>query len=706
MPINRRRFAMWPAAFAAASVWPLGAEPADAHRWLEMVDSPEALTWVNARNAEALALIEREPDFLRRRRDTLAALSSGTNIQFVSRSGNYLYNFYRTGTRPHGVWRRTTLAEYAKPRPDWQVLLDVDELARSESRNLVFASASAHAASERALVLFSVGGEDKVELREFDLASRSFVTDGFRAGPAKLTAVWFNADELLIASDFGAGSLTASGYPLSIRRWRRGSAIEVAPTLLSGDAADMMVSPSASQREGLPVAVLLQRRIRFYEMQRHLLHADGAMSLLDLPPDASVWLDREWLMVALRGGWTVDGRSFAPGSLLTLPLAEAMQKNREFHVLLKGAPRRRLVRAESVKDGFVVASTDNMTPELYFFKWDGKGFESNALPAPIAGLVSIGADDAALNNRYWLTSQAPLVPQQLALVDAAAPALAPAVRKNQAAAFDASSLVVEQFEARSKDGTLIPYTVTRTVRSPAAPTPTLLYGYGGFGLPLELDYQRMPGLNWLRYGGTYVLAHIRGGGEFGPDWYQAAKGSRRQTAFDDFIAVAEDLVARGLSTPAQLGIYGASNGGALMAAVMVQRPELFGAVVSRVPLTDMLGFAKLFAGASWTEEYGDPAIPAEQAVLARWSPYHNARKAADGVTYPPALFIGNRNDDRVHPSHARKMVARLRELGHQKVWLYEEMSGGHSGRTDPQIFAQREALIYSFLKQQLTVVPA
>jgi prolyl oligopeptidase len=286
-------------------------------------------------------------------------------------------------------------------------------------------------------------------------------------------------------------------------------------------------------------------------------------------------------------------------------------------------------------------------------------------------------------------------------VDAAAAQPWPAPLKTQAAMFKADGLAVRQLQARSADGTMIPYTVVGP-NQPAPGAPAVLYGYGGFGNAVELDYQRMPGINWLQYGGTYILAHIRGGNEFGPDWALAARGARRQNAFDDFIAVAQDLAQRGIAQPKRLGIYGASNGGALVTAVMVQRPELFGAVVSRVPLTDMLGFARLFAGASWVEEYGDPAKPAEREVLARWSPYQNAKAASEKFAYPPILFIGNRNDDRVHPSHARKMVAHLRALGHSRVWLYEEIAGGHSGRTNPNIFAQREALLYSFLYQQLS----
>jgi prolyl oligopeptidase len=700
MKLKRRDLAAWPLGWSlpASTAW---ADSQDPHAWLEDVESVRALEWVNARNAEALALVQAEPQFERRHRETLETLNSlPANIQHVSRHGEYLYNFYRNSRQPHGVWRRTTLDEYTKDRPSWQVLIKFDDLAREEGRNIVFTHASINAATGRALIFLSSAGEDKSEFREFDIESRSFVLGGFQAPTAKLWASWFGPDELLVATDTGPGSVTSSGYPQAIRRWKRGAPLIDSPVVLRGLASDVQVTPSSGRREGLPPVALLERRIRFFEWERHLLRADAPVVRLDLPADAGAWLDRDWLVISLRSAWTVGARQFPQGSVLATPLAQAAQAERELHLLLEGRPRRRLSRIEMVKDGFVIASTEDLRPRLAFARWDGKAFVHAALPAPEVGMVSIATDRPAVDNRFWLTSQAPVTPQSLSLLDAGAATVQSKPIRVQASAFDAAGLRTRQFEVRSTDGTLVPYTVVGPAQ-PSGDAPTLLYGYGGFGIPVELDYQRMPGINWLQYGGTFVIAHIRGGGEFGTEWYLAAKGARRQTAFDDFMAVAQDLVARGITQPKRLGIYGASNGGALVSAVMVQRPELFGAVVSRVPLTDMIGFPKLFAGRSWIEEYGDPDVPADRAVLERWSPYSNVKSAASGVSYPAVLFIGNRNDDRVHPAHARKMVAQLRALGHSRTWLYEEMTGGHSGRSDPRIFALREAMIYSFLFRQL-----
>ena len=701
--VKRRDLLAWPAA-AVLGGW-AGAAPAQEaagpDAWLEAVEGPDALAWVAQQNAQALALVEKHPGYAKRRDDMLASLSTGSNVPIVSRSGEYLYNFFRSPRRPHGLWRRTTLEEYAKPEPRWQVLLYVDDLAREAGRDLVFAGFLVHAESERALVFFSSGGEDRVELREFDLANRGFVNGGFRAPTAKMWVQWFGPDELLIATEAGPGSVTASGYPVAVRRWKRGTDLLAAPEVLRGRDDDMQVTAQAGRRDGLPPLAMVQRRLTFFTWERHLLHADGTRVPLDVPADAFAWIEQEWVVLSLRTAWVAAGRIIPEGSIAVIALGEVASPQRQVHVLLEGRERRRTIRTEKVKDGFVVAYSDELRPALVFQRWVDGRLQPSQLPAPADGMLMIAADRPTRDNRFWMTTQGPISPYVVRLVDAAAPS-EPGVSKVQAPMFDATGLAVRQFSARSADGTQVPYTVIGP-KEPRPGTPTLLYGYGGFGTSVDLDYQRWPGIHWLQYGGTYVIAHIRGGGEFGPAWYLAAKGVARQKSFDDFIAVAEDLAARGIANPAQLGIYGASNGGALVSAVLVQRPELFGAVVSRVPLTDMLGYVRLLAGPSWVEEYGDPAKPSDRAVLARWSPYHNVKKAAEGATpYPPTLFIGNRNDDRVHPAHARKMVAKLHAMGHTRTWLFEEMSGGHSGRTDPRIHAHREALLYTFLWMQLS----
>jgi len=697
--IDRRRFLLAPLATGCWPAWP--AAPADADddgRWLEAIDSPPVLAWVAARNAEALALIAAEPDHARRQADTLAALTSARNIQHVRSRGDFLYNFYRNRQHPHGVWRRTTVAEYAQEQPAWELLLDVDALARAEQRNLVFSSQLVHPESERALIFFSEGGGDQVELREFDLRQRRFVPGGFTAPRARMWMTWFGPDTLLIATDTGPGSLTASAYPRQLRRWTRGTPLADAPVVLEAGVDAMWLRAFANLQQGQPRIALLDRRVRFFAWERFLLHEDGALRPLELPPDANAWLDGPWLAVVLRSPWTVEGETHPAGSLLAIPLAEAHRPGRPVHRLLAGRPRRRLLDAEGVRDGFVVAWADELRPQLAFCQWQGDGFRSQPLPAPAHGMLGVAAHQPHRGNRYWITTQGPVTPQALSLRDASAPAAAPAIVRRQAAFFDAAGLAVSQQHARSTDGTPVPYTL---IGPPGPqPRPTLLHVYGGFGSALDLDYQRLAGINWLQHGFRLALAHVRGGGEFGPDWWEAAKGRRRQVGLDDVAAIARDLADAGWTTASQLGLYGASHGGAMATAAMVQRPALFGAVVARVPLTDLLGFTRLLAGPSWTDEYGDPADAADRAALAAWSPLHNLRPRS-AVRYPPLLLLGNRNDDRVHPAHARRLLARMRALGHEDCWLFEEAEGGHSGLTDPHIHARREALLYSFLRLKL-----
>ncbi|MDH6166308.1 prolyl oligopeptidase [Variovorax boronicumulans] len=710
--LNRRQLALL--ALSHPLLQPFAARAQDAvdlASALEQPDGTEALAWVQARTAEARQLITGLPDYARRYEDTLAAVSArDSNIQFVRSHRGHLYNFYSTAAQPSGVWRRTTLEEYRKERPAWQVLVDLDKLGQQEGRAWTFASYVLSPNGERALVYLSPGGADRTEMREFDLSSRQFVADGFRLPLAKQWADWYGDDEVLVATESGGGALSRSGYPLTVRRWRRGSALAEATELLRGEPSDMSMSiDTLDPKDGQPAAALVGRRISFFQGRYQLLQGDTLSPPLDLPQDATTWLSEGWLVLWLRSDFN-DGTTRHPaGSVLATPIATATQPVRRFHALLSTAPRQRLIRWERVRDGFAIAWSDNLQPRLSFQRWTGDAFELRNVALPdvsVAGVVDIRADRADQNDLVWLTTQAPLVPQNYGQLDVAEPQpWAPL--KRQASFFNAAGLKVQRLEARSADGTLIPYTVI----APAAlamdgQAPTLLYGYGGFGIALELDYQRLPGINWLRYGGVYVMAHIRGGGEFGPGWYEAAKGTRRQAAFDDFIAVAEDLARRRITRPQRLGIYGASNGGALVSAVLVQRPELFGAAVARVPLTDMLEFTRFTAGPSWVEEYGDPAVAADRAVLARWSPLQNLKSLREGVAYPPTLFIGNRNDDRVHPSHARKMVARMRALGYAEAWLYEETSGGHLGRATPQLLATREALLHTFLMGMLQRGPA
>lgn len=700
-PMRNRLIAL---TFVAACAAPaLKAQPADPYLWLEEIDSPRALAWVDEQSSRAEKLIEAMPGFSARYRASLTAVTTREhNIQFPLPSGGHVYNHYRTANQPAGAWRRATLEGYQrKPRPDWQPLLDIDALAKEEQVPWVWGGAEIQpvpiqGGSPRALVRLSRGGSDAAVIREFDLASRSFVAGGFSVPESKSWAVWLNADEILLADATDPSQLTSSGYAMIVRRWKRGTPLAAAPIVLSAQRTDMSAAIfSGSGVSGRP-EVLLSRRTSFHRWTYEWFDGENRKALA-LPASAYASIDRGLLIVRLMGDWEYRGRKYTAGSLLAQPVAQFAAQEGDPRLIYEPRERGTLYQWATTRDDIIVNELHELNSRLVAHPIAGG--PGRPLPLPGDGLARIWSQDKA-SPLLWLSFESYLQPQSLSLLDVSS---GQAVLVDQTSAgMDLSGHQAVRLHATSADGTLIPYTVISRKDAPRdGRQPTLLYGYGGFGISELPAFQRLPALNWLASGGTYVIANIRGGGEFGQAWTDAAKGVRRQTGFDDFAAVARALAQEKITSPAHLGIYGASNGGLLVSTVAQQHPELFGAVVSRVPLTDMQRYAQLLAGASWIEEYGDPARPEDWAVLSRYSPYQNATAEKK---LPKALYITNRNDDRVHPGHGRKMVARLQGLG-QDALLFEPRDGGHSGRATPQSHARREALIYTFLMETLRPKP-
>jgi prolyl oligopeptidase len=695
--MRNRLFAL---VFLLAATPALRAQPSDPFLWLEEIESPRALAWVNAQSGRAEKLIEAMPGFDERYKATLRSVTTReANLQFPTPEAGHIYNHFRTASQPLGVWRRATLEGYQrKPRPDWQNLLDLDALAKQENVPWVWAGAevqpqSLQGGSPRALVRLSRGGSDASVTREFDLASRSFVAGGFSIPESKSWATWLSQDELLVADGTDASQLTTAGYALVVRRWKRGTPLASAPVVLAGQRGDMSAAVfPGSGASGRP-EVLLTRRTSFHRWTYEWF--DGTRQRpLPLPADARASLERGQLVVRLGNGWNHGGKVYPSGSLLMQPVADFAAGRGEWRKLYEPAGRATLHQWAMTRDHIVINELKDLNSRLVAYPLAGG--EGRPLTLPGEGLARIWGHDSQDSPLLWMIFESYLQPQNLSLVDAGTGHTM--VVDETSAGTDLSQHTAVRGHAKSPDGTLIPYTVISRKDTPRdGRQPTLLYGYGGFGLSELPAFQRLPALNWLAFGGTYVIANIRGGGEFGQPWTDAAKGVRRQTGFDDFAAVARALIDEKITSPQHLGIYGASNGGLLVSTVSTQNPELFGAVVSRVPLTDMQRYAQLLAGASWIEEYGDPAKPDDWAALARYSPYQNA---AAGKKLPRSLYITNRNDDRVHPGHGRKMVARLQGLG-QDAMLFEPADGGHSGRATPQSHARREALIYTFMMQAL-----
>jgi prolyl oligopeptidase len=675
----------------------------DPYLWLEDVGGDKALDWVRAQNAKSQKELEAAPQFAPIRARALEVLDSKERIPFVVKRGDHLYNFWQDENNKRGLWRRTTLAEYRKPEPRWEVVLDLDKLAAEEKENWVWKGADCLAPKhERCMLSLSRGGADATVRREYDIAARAFVKDGFTLPEAKGNLTWKGPDTLYVATDFGSGSLTTSGYPRIVKEWQRGTALDKAKLVYEGKVTDTYVAPLTDRAQGVQRDFVLVVPMFF---KGEVFQIDGdKLVKLDLPIDAKPRTVRESLFVQLRSAWTVGGSTFGQGSLLVIDYKRFMAGARDFAVLFEPSERRSLSSYSVTKNFVLVNELDNVRNRLYeWSRADGK-WSRKEVPLPGFGTITAGAlndedepDDGGLTtDDYFLTETGFLTPPTLYLAKAGTTQREKL--KALPAFFDAAPYTVEQFEARSRDGTMVPYFVVRAKAMKFDGTnPTLLYGYGGFEIVQMPSYSGTIGNAWLAHGGVFVQSNIRGGGEFGPRWHQAALKENRQKAFDDFAAIAEDLIARKITSPKHLGIYGGSNGGLLVGAVMLQRPELFRAVVCGVPLLDMKRYNQLLAGASWMAEYGNPDIPAEWDYISKYSPYQNVKA---GTKLPRTFFFTSTRDDRVHPGHARKMMARMSEQGHD-VLYYENIEGGHAASANNAQVAYRQALMYSFLLREL-----
>jgi len=678
--------------------------PEDPYLWLEEVQGDRALAWVRARNQESENILQASKGYEQRRQQVLEVLDSREKIPDVVRRGAHFYNLWRDEKNPRGLWRRTTLAEYRKASPAWETVLDVDALGRAEKENWVFAGARCLGPGyTRCLLSLSRGGADAAVVREFDTGLKRFVDGGFSVPEAKTSTEWLDADTVFIGSDFGPGSLTDSGYPRLIKRWTRGQPLAQAVTVYEARASDVAAFVAVDLTPGFQRTVV-GRAPGFYSSEMFLLEGAKARRI-DKPEDAQLDFWRDKVVLRLRSDWTVAGKTWVAGSLLIADAKAYLAGKRNFAPLFTPTPTRALDSYTTTRSTVLLTVQDMVSNRLEALA-PGKGntWVRREIAAPYPGQLSARAlhdpllAQDPLAESFLLTAADFLNPDSLQLARTDKPERE--LLKSRPRFFDATGMRAEQRFARSRDGTRVPYFVVWPKAENAAtpgPRPTLLYGYGGFEVSQGPWYSGTIGRLWTGQGGVFVVANIRGGGEFGPTWHQAAILQNKQKSYDDFAAVAEDLIATGITTAAQLGIQGGSNGGLLVGAVMLQRPELFGAVVSQVPLLDMQRYHKLLAGASWMAEYGDPDKPADWAFISRYSPYQNVRREQK---LPKVLFTTSTRDDRVHPAHARKMAARMAEQGHA-VLYWENIEGGHGGAADNAQKAKMVALEYSFLWMQL-----
>ncbi len=667
----------------------------DPYLWLENVTDEKALTWAKERSKLAQNEIEAVPGFSDMRARFVSILSSKERIPGPNKMGKFLYNFWRDDKNPRGLWRRTSLAEYKKKDIVWEPVLDIDAVSKTENENWVFKGVTClHPKNEKCMVSLSRGGADAVVVREFSTVTKQFVKDGFSLKEAKASASWKDENTLFVATDFGPGSLTKSGYPRISKEWKRGTPLDNAKVVVEGIDSDISVSARRVFTRGKTYD-LAERGLTFFSNEVKVF--DGKQYVkIEKPDDAEIDFWGPQLLLTLRSDWQVGGKTFQKGALLMTDFSGYQKGDRAFVELFVPSEKRSLVGFSGTKTQMLVRELEDVRPKVAVFTGAGKKWTRSEMKLPSAGAAVVIPYDEDDNDTYWLWSEGFGQPPSLYLGDLKTSKQE--LLKQNSAFFDAAGLKTEQFFATSKDGMKVPYfQVAKQTVALDGTAPTLLYGYGGFEVSQTEGYAALVGAGWLEKGGVYVVANIRGGGEYGPSWHQAAVGHNRQRAYDDFIAVAEDLIRRKVTSASHLGIRGGSNGGLLTGVMLTQRPDLFGAVVSNVPLLDMKRYHKLLAGASWMEEYGDPEKPADWEVLKTYSPYQNVRSNA---TYPPVLFTTSTRDDRVHPGHARKMVARLSELK-KNVRYFENTEGGHAGAANFEQAAYMNALSYAFLWQQL-----
>ncbi len=680
----------------ASSVPAVGAEDDDPHQWLEEVTGDKAIEWVKARNEKSLAKIQSDPSFDSLRNDLLAILDSDARIPFVSKQGDYYYNFWRDKTNERGLWRRTTLEEYKKAEPAWEVILDLDALGAKEGENWVWKGADMLRPDyKRALVSLSRGGADADVTREFDLESKSFVADGFTRPEAKGGMSWIDLDHVFVETDFGPGTMTDSGYPRLAKKWKRGTPFESAQVVYEGSMTDMSIGASHDDSPGFE-RDFVTRNVAFYNNELYYIDPSGKQTKIDVPNSVNKSVFHQYLALRLRDAWEVGGKKYAAGSLLIANFDSFLKGSRSFDVLFEPSDTTALASFGFTKDFVYLNVLEDVKNRIYVLKPTQSGWQKEPLRgAPSIGSVTISAVDSDESNDYFMTTTDYLTPTTLWMGTIGSD---PVKLKHLPAFFDAKGLQITQHFATSDDGTRVPYFMVASKDLKLdGNAPTLLYGYGGFEISMIPQYSGSVGRAWTSQGGVYVVANIRGGGEYGPRWHQSALKENRMRAYQDFASVARDLYQRKVTRKEKLGIQGGSNGGLLVGNMFTTYPDLFQAAVCQVPLLDMKRYNKLLAGASWMAEYGNPDDPQQWSFLKNYSPYHNVR---ENVKYPAVLFTTSTRDDRVHPGHARKMMAKMEAAGHEALY-YENIEGGHGGAANNKQSAFMQALAFTFLKQQL-----
>ena len=678
------------AVLAMAVALPAAAQDEDPFLWLEEIDAPRALQWVEGQNARTVDRLEKDPRYATFLAEARAIFTAQDRIPTPRFRAGGIDNVWQDAARPNGVWRRTTLDSYRTASPAWETIIDVDALAKAEGKRWLFKGAVCLKPAETTcLVRLSNGGGDAVEVREFDTVSKRFVEGGFRFAEGKQDVDWLDADTLIVGREWTPGEVTESGYAMVLKTVSRSGATK---EVFRGVKTDVSVQPIVLRGDGGRTdGVMVQRGLSTFESAYSLV-TDAGLKPIALPKLAQqrVYVDGQ-VVFSLQEAWG----GFQPGALIAYDLAALKAGTAKPQLIFQPGPRQAIQQVSATDGKLVVVLLEDVKGAVDVWDLADGRWTSKRLPLPKDANITLVAASSK-NDQLFVNVEGFLEPNALWLADGAAGTAARL--KALPPRFNASTHVVEQFWATSSDGTKIPYFVVRPKAAKLdGQIPTLMFGYGGFTVAKPPVYLPEAGKLWMERGGAYVIANIRGGGEFGPAWHRSVLREKRQLAFDDFAAVARDLSARKITSPRRLGIYGRSNGGVLTSVSMTQHPELWNAIVIESPLIDMLRYHKLSAGASWTGEYGNPDVAADRAFIAKYSGYQNLKP---GVRYPEAYITTNTRDDRVHPGHARKYAARLAQMGVPYLY-YEQTFGGHANDADPELNAGRWARHYVYLAQKL-----
>ncbi|WP_445775672.1 prolyl oligopeptidase family serine peptidase [Shewanella sp.] len=686
-------------ASAMTMATPIQAEE-DKFIWLEDVEGAKPMAWVKQQNEVSATHIKSYKGFDTLVANSLDILNNKARIPYASRTGDYVYNFWKDETHTRGIYRRTTLEEYAKAEPKWETVLDIDALGKAEGVNWVYKGMNCqYPQNERCLVSLSRGGADAAEVREFDLTTKTFVDktqQPFFVSEAKSRVSWIDKDTVFVGTDFGDGqSMTDSGYPSIVKLWKRGTPLSEAKTVFKGDKTSVASSGYVIFDDKTPLN-LITESLTFYTAKHYVFQNDKLVSLA-IPEDADIkGYFKGQLYIELKSELVTAKGTFKQGAVVSTPVDKLIAQKPEFSEFVSPTATSFISQINFSQSAIWVTWLDDVKSKLVRYTQNDKGeWVSKTAPFEVNGTLSV-FDVQRDSDDFFVDYTSFLEPSTLYRVNGAT--LNAEKVKGMPQQFAADKFETKQYFVKSKDGTKVPYFVVmaKDIKLDGS-NPTLLYAYGGFEVSRLPAYSATVGKNWLEQGGVYVLANIRGGGEYGPAWHQAALKQNRHKAFEDFEAIAEDLIARKITTSQHLGIQGGSNGGLLMGAAFTRRPDLYNAVVCQVPLLDMKRYNKLLAGASWMGEYGNPDIENEWQYINTYSPYHNLKQ---GVKYPKVFFTTSTRDDRVHPAHARKMVAKMEDMGID-VLYYENIEGGHAGAADNTQAAELISMVYAYLMQQL-----